>query len=226
MPWNRFNPTGKTTKRGKNIMMTSITRRSVSWIFLFTLFTTFSTAASARVSVDQPAPDFTAVDSSGKEHRLSDFRGKTVVLEWTNHDCPYVRKHYDSGNMQALQKSATGKGIVWLSIISSAPGKQGHVSAEEANSLTSSRNAAPTAVLLDESGEVGRLYGAKTTPHMYIIDAGGKLVYMGGIDSIPSTSTDDIARATNYVDVALSALSGGQPIEDAVTRPYGCSVKY
>lgn len=207
-------------------MMTSITRRSVSWIFLLTLLTTFSMAANARVSVNQPAPDFTAVDSNGKEHRLSDFRGKTVVLEWTNHDCPYVRKHYDSGNMQALQKTATGKGIVWLSIISSAPGKQGHVSGAEANRLTSSRNAAPTAVLLDESGEIGRLYGAKTTPHMYIIDDGGELVYMGGIDSIPSSDTNDIARATNYVDVALNALSSGQPIEDAVTRPYGCSVKY
>ena len=207
-------------------MMTSMTRRSVSWIFLLTLFTTFSMAANARVSVNQPAPDFTAVDSNGKQHRLSDFKGKTVVLEWTNHDCPYVRKHYDSGNMQALQKTATGKGIVWLSIISSAPGKQGHVSGAEANTLTSSRNASPTAVLLDERGEIGRLYGAKTTPHMYIIDAGGKLVYMGGIDSIPSTDTNDIARATNYVDVALKALSSGQPIEDAVTRPYGCSVKY
>lgn len=226
MPWIRFNPTGKATKRGKNIMMTSITRRSVSWIVLITLFTAFSMAANARVSVNQPAPDFTAVDSNGKEHRLSDFRGKTVVLEWTNHDCPYVRKHYDSGNMQALQKTATGKGIVWLSIISSAPGKQGHVSRAEANRLTSSRNAAPTAVLLDESGKIGRLYGAKTTPHMYIIDDGGELVYMGGIDSIPSTDTNDIARATNYVDAALNALSSGQPIEDAVTRPYGCSVKY
>ena len=207
-------------------MMTLITGRSVSWIFLLTLLTTFSMAANARVSVNQPAPDFTAVDSNGKEHRLSDFKGKTVVLEWTNHDCPYVRKHYDSGNMQALQKTATGKGVVWLSIISSAPGKQGHVSGAEANRLTSSRNAAPTAVLLDESGEIGRLYGAKTTPHMYIIDEGGELVYMGGIDSIPSTDTNDIARATNYVDAALNALSSGQPIEDAVTRPYGCSVKY
>ena len=207
-------------------MMTSITRRSVSWIVLITLFTTFSMAANARVSVNQAAPDFTAVDSNGKEHRLSDFKGKTVVLEWTNHDCPYVRKHYDSGNMQALQKTATGKGIVWLSIISSAPGKQGHVPGAEANRLTSSRNAAPTAVLLDESGEIGRLYGAKTTPHMSIIDEGGELVYMGGIDSISSTDTNDIARATNYVDAALNALSSGQPIEDAVTRPYGCSVKY
>ena len=207
-------------------MMTSITRRSVSWIVLITLFTTFSMAANARVSVNQAAPGFTAVDSNRKEHRLSDFKGKTVVLEWTNHDCPYVRKHYDSGNMQALQKTATGKGIVWLSIISSAPGKQGHVSGAEANRLTSSRNAAPTAVLLDEGGEIGGLYGAKTTPHMYIIDEGGELVYMGGIDSISSTDTNDIARATNYVDVALNALSSGQPIEDAVTRPYGCSVKY
>jgi hypothetical protein len=207
-------------------MMTSITKRTVSWIFLLTLFTAFSMTANARVSVNQPAPDFTATDSNGKEHRLSDFKGKTVVLEWTNHDCPYVRKHYDSGNMQALQKAATGKGVVWLSVISSAPGKQGHVSGAQANTLTNSRNAAPTAVLLDESGDIGRLYGAKTTPHMYIVDAGGNLVYMGGIDNIPSTDTDDIARATNYVDATLNALSSGQPVKDAVTRPYGCSVKY
>jgi hypothetical protein len=207
-------------------MMTPIGKRSISGIFLLTLFMAISTAANARVSVGQPAPDFTAVDSNGKQHRLSDFKGKTLVLEWTNHDCPYVRKHYDSGNMQALQKAATGKGVVWLSIISSAPGKQGHVPGEEANRLTSTRNASPTAVLLDESGDIGRLYGAKTTPHMYVIDSAGTLVYMGGIDSIPTTDQDDIQRATNYVDAALSALSSGQPVKEAVTRPYGCSVKY
>jgi peroxiredoxin len=200
--------------------------RIVRWTIYFTLIAAFSMNANAGVSVNQPAPDFTAVDSNGNEHSLSDFRGRTVVLEWTNHDCPYVRKHYNSGNMQALQKAATQNGVIWLSIISSAPGKQGHVSGEEANRLTRERNATPTAVLLDESGQIGRLYGAKTTPHMYIIDPEGTLVYMGGIDSIPSANPEDIPRATNYVDVALRSMSSGQPVQDNITRPYGCSVKY
>lgn len=200
--------------------------RIVRWSILFTIIAAFTMNANAGTSVNQPAPDFTAIDSNGNQHSLSDFRGKTVVLEWTNHDCPYVRKHYDSGNMQALQKAATGKGVVWLTIISSAPGKQGHVSGKEANMLTQKRNASPTAVLLDESGQIGRMYGAKTTPHMYIIDPEGALVYMGGIDSIPSTKQSDIPNATNYVDVALRSMSNGQPIKDSITRPYGCSVKY
>jgi hypothetical protein len=157
---------------------------------------------------------------------LSQYRGKTVVLEWTNHDCPYVRKHYQSGNMQKLQKAAISDGIVWLSIISSAPGKQGHVSGVEANALTSQRNASPSAVILDEKGDIGRLYGAKTTPHMYIIDPKGTLVYMGGIDNIPSSNQADIDRATNYVSAALQSLKEGKVITDNVTRPYGCSVKY
>ncbi len=198
----------------------------VKWALLLTLLTAFSMTANASISVNKPAPDFTAIDSNGNKHALSDFRGKTVVLEWTNHDCPYVRKHYDSGNMQALQKSATGNGVVWFSVISSAPGKQGHVSGKKANMLTDKRQAAPTAVLLDESGKIGRMYGAKTTPHMYIIDPGGILVYMGGIDNIVSANPRDISKATNYVDVALRAMSDGQPIKNSVTRPYGCSVKY
>lgn len=187
---------------------------------------TFSFTATAQVSIDQPAPDFTGVDSNGNKQTLSQYKGKTVVLEWTNHQCPYVRKHYESNNMQTLQKEATGAGIVWLSIISSAPGKQGHVSASEANSLTRSRNASPSAVILDPKGEIGRLYGAKTTPHMFIIDPSGNLVYMGGIDSIPSSNRADIAAATNYVKAALDSLAEGKPIVDNVTRPYGCSVKY
>ena len=182
--------------------------------------------AQANVEVGKPAPDFSGVDSDGNMQTLSQYKGKTVVLEWTNHDCPYVRKHYHSGNMQALQKEATSKGIIWLSIISSAPGKQGHVSAAQANELTKSRNAAPTAVILDESSAIGRLYGAKTTPHMYIINPAGDLVYMGGIDNIASSNEDDIPKATNYVKVALQDLAEGKPIADQVTRPYGCSVKY
>lgn len=182
--------------------------------------------ALAAVGVGKPAPDFTGVDSNGQSHRLSDFKGKTVVLEWTNHDCPFVVKHYSTGNMQALQREATGDGIVWLSIISSAPGKQGHVSPEQANELTASRKAAPSAVILDTSGDIGRLYGAKTTPHMYVIDGSGTLVYMGGIDDRPSSRKGDIEGANNYVRTALNELAAGKPVTDASTRPYGCSVKY
>ena len=193
---------------------------------LLSLLTVFSLAAHAGVSVGQPAPDFTGIDSNGNQHTLSQYKGKTVVLEWTNHDCPYVKKHYNSGNMQTLQKQATADGVVWLSIISSSPGKQGHVSGGKANDLTRSRNAAPTAVILDETSAIGRLYGAKTTPHMYIIDKTGQLVYMGGIDSIPSSDEADIAGAKNYVRAALDAMTAGKTIEDSITRPYGCSVKY
>ena len=193
---------------------------------LLGIVTAFSLSAYASVNVGQPAPDFTGVDSNGNQHTLSLYHGKTVVLEWTNHDCPYVKKHYNSGNMQQPQKQATTDGVVWLSIISSRPGKQGHVSGGKANDLTRSRNAAPTAVILDETSAIGRLYGAKTTPHMYIIDKTGQLVYMGGIDSIPSSDEADIAGAKNYVRAALDAMTAGKTIEDSITRPYGCSVKY
>jgi peroxiredoxin len=193
---------------------------------LLGIVTAFSLAAHAGVRVGQPAPDFTGVDSNGNQHTLSQYKGKTVVLEWTNHDCPYVKKHYNSGNMQKLQQQASADGVVWLSVISSRPGKQGHVSGAKANKLTQSRNAAPTAVILDETSEIGLLYGAKTTPHMYIIDKTGELVYMGGIDSIPSSDEADITGARNYVRVALDAMAAGKAIEDSVTRPYGCSVKY
>jgi peroxiredoxin len=186
----------------------------------------WASAAGAAPEIGAPAPAFTGVDTSGKRHALSDYRGKPVVLEWTNHDCPYVRKHYRSGNMQQQQRAATGQGTVWLSIISSAPGKQGHVTPAQADALTASRNAAPTAVILDEKGDIGRLYGAKTTPHMYIVDVDGDLAYMGGIDSIPSTDPADIAKAAQYVPQALSQLTNGEPLAPAVTRPYGCSVKY
>jgi peroxiredoxin len=198
----------------------------VYWLLLLSLLNLITFAAQAGVIINQPAPDFSGIDSNGNTQNLSQYKGKTVVLEWTNHDCPYVRKHYQSNNMQSLQKEATDAGIVWLSIISSAPGKQGHVSAHEANGLTVKRNASPSAVILDEQGEIGRLYGAKTTPHMYIIDPGGKLVYMGGIDSIPSSNAEDITAATNYVKAALESLNDGEPIASNVTRPYGCSVKY
>jgi hypothetical protein len=185
-----------------------------------------STAAVAAPKVGAPAPDFTVTDSQGKTHSLSQYRGKPVVLEWTNHDCPFVVKHYKSGNMQSLQKAASEKDVVWLTLISSAPGKQGHVSGAKADELTASRNAAPAAVLFDPDGKVGRAYDARTTPHMYIIDPKGALVYMGGIDSIPSADPADIPKATPYVKVALDEVLAGKPVSDPVTRPYGCSVKY
>ena len=208
------------------IRSTIESHKPVYWLLLLSLLNLMTFAAQAGVTINQPAPDFSGIDSNGNTQSLSQYQGKTVVLEWTNHDCPYVRKHYQSNNMQSLQKEATSAGIVWLSIISSAPGKQGHVSAREANNLTEKRNASPSAVILDEQGQIGRLYGAKTTPHMYIIDPGGKLVYMGGIDNIPSSDAADIAAATNYVKVALESLNDGKPITNNVTRPYGCSVKY
>jgi peroxiredoxin len=181
--------------------------------------------AGAAPTIGQPAPDFTGTDSSGNTHTLSDFRGKVVVLEWTNHECPYTVKHYEAGAMQALQKQATGDGAVWLSVISSAPGTQGYVTADQATSLTRSRDAAPTAVLLDPEGDIGKRYDAKTTPHMYVIDGDGTLVYMGAIDD-DSSSRGDPAKADNHVRAALADLAAGQPVKTAVTRPYGCTVKY
>ncbi|MEO0882377.1 MAG: redoxin domain-containing protein [Pseudomonadota bacterium] len=184
--------------------------------------------ANADIVTNETAPAFTGQTSAGETISLEDFAGKTVVLEWTNHGCPFVQKHYDQSfqNMQGLQADAASDEIVWLSVISSAPGKQGHVTPEEANDLTTSRGATPAAIILDESGDLGRLYGAKTTPHMYVITGDGTLVYQGAIDSIKSASTSDIPDAENYVTAALDALATGAPVETAQTRPYGCSVKY
>ncbi len=183
-------------------------------------------SAATEVKIGAPAPNFTAVDSNGKNHNLSDFKGKTVVLEWTNHDCPFVKKHYETNNMQKLQKSATSQGVIWLSIISSAPGQQGFVNGAKANELTKSRNAAPTAVILDPDGNLGKLYGARTTPHMFVIAPNGNLAYMGAIDDKPSANKDDVATAKNFVAEALSAIKAGKPVAVATTQPYGCSVKY
>lgn len=182
--------------------------------------------AAAAPEVGKAAPAFTGTDTTGKTWNLADLRGTPVILEWTNHDCPYVVKHYESGNMQALQQEATAAGYTWLSVISSAPGKQGHVSADQADELTESRGAAPTAVLLDPEGNIGKAYGARTTPHMYVIDADGTLVYMGGIDDKPTTKVADVEGAENYVRLAMADLAAGEPVGKAVTRPYGCSVKY
>ncbi|MGE5616280.1 MAG: thioredoxin family protein [Bacillota bacterium] len=193
---------------------------------LIAIATVACSTASAAPKVGEPAPLFTATDSNGKPVALADYKGKYVVLEWTNNECPFVQKHYRTHNMQDQQKDATSKGVVWLSIISSAPGKQGHVDGATANKLTKERGASPTAVLLDENGEVGRLYGAKTTPHMFIVDPNGKLIYAGGIDSIASADDEDLPKATQYVRVALTEAMSGKPVSQPVTANYGCSVKY
>lgn len=182
--------------------------------------------AVQAAQVGQPAPAFTLKDTHGTAHNLSDFKGKTVVLEWINHECPFVLKHYSGGAMQALQKEYSGKGVVWLSICSSAPGKQGHMSPEQWNKTTAEKGAAPTAVLLDEDGAIGKLYQAKTTPHMYVINPEGVLVYAGAIDSIKSTNAADIPKATNYVKAALDEVLAGKPVTTASTEAYGCSIKY
>lgn len=180
----------------------------------------------AGPEVGKPAPDFVGVDSNGKEVALADLRGKTVVLEWTNEGCPYVKKHYKSDNMQTLQKEAVADDVVWVSVISSAPGKQGYVTPEEGNAIIEKYNASPTHLVLDPEGTIGRAYDARTTPHMYVIDAEGELVYMGGIDDKPTTSQADIEGANNYVRAALTDLKNDKPVATPATRPYGCSVKY
>ncbi len=185
-----------------------------------------SDTRAAAPEVGKPAPAFTTKDMSGKERSLAEFKGKYVVLEWHNQSCPFVKKHYDSGNMQKLQKELTGKGVVWLSIISSAPGKQGYVTTEEEAKYLAEKQASPTAVLFDPEGTVGQAYGAKTTPHMYVIDDKGVLVYAGAIDDNPSSDAADAATATNYVRAAYDEASAGKPVTTASTAPYGCGVKY
>ena len=183
-------------------------------------------AWAAPAKVGATAPAFSATATSGKSASLADYAGKIVVLEWTNHECPYVRKHYESGNMQTFQKEATGQGVIWLTIISSAAGEQGNVSSSRADELTKSRGAAPTAVLLDPTGVVGKMYGATNTPHMYVIDKAGVLQYAGAIDDKPTTRQSDIPGAHNYVRAALESVAAGQPVKTPVTRAYGCTVKY
>jgi peroxiredoxin len=180
----------------------------------------------AAAKVGAPAPAFTLPATAGNPVSLADYRGKLVVLEWTNHECPYVRKHYETSNMQALQKEATGQGAIWLTLISSAPGEQGHVSPAQANELTTGRKAAPTAVLIDAKGTAGKAYGATNTPHMYVIDKNGVLVYAGAIDDRPTSRRSDVQGAQNYVREALQAVASGQPVKTATTRAYGCTVKY
>ncbi|MEZ5946485.1 MAG: redoxin domain-containing protein [Hyphomonas sp.] len=184
--------------------------------------------ASVGAQPGDPAPGFTAMNSYGEQVSLADFAGKTVVLEWTNDGCPFVRKHYTRppGNMQALQADAAANDVVWLTVISSATGKQGYADGDRANQLTEDRHAAPAHVILDPSGTLGRLYDAKTTPHMFIVAPDGVLAYQGAIDSEASASSGDIEGATNYVSAALASLAAGESVDPASTKPYGCSVKY
>jgi peroxiredoxin len=191
-----------------------------------TVAVTFLSLHAYAVRIGDSAPDFKGTDSNGNTQSLSQYKGKYVVLEWTNHDCPFTRKHYAAGNMQSLQKEWTAKGIVWLSIISSAPGEQGYMTAPEENSYLREVHAAPTAAILDPAGAIGREYEAKTTPHIFIIDPAGKVIYEGAIDDHPSADPEDIKSSKNYVSEALSQSLAGQPVATAVTRPYGCSVKY
>lgn len=197
-----------------------------SFLSLGVLATLAVTLVAYAVRVGNAAPDFTGTDSNGKTQKLSEYHGKYVVLEWTNNGCPYTQKHYESGNMQALQKEWTAKGVVWFTVLSSAPGEQGYMTASQENAYVGKEHAAPTAVLLDPTGAIGHAYEAKTTPHMFVIDPSGKLIYAGAIDDHATTDPEDIKSSKNYVSDALSESMAGKPVATAYTRPYGCSVKY
>lgn len=189
-------------------------------------FTVVSAHRAPGVTVGEAAPNWTLPATTGKTHQLSEFKGKFVVMEWFNKDCPFVKKHYGSGNMQKLQAWAKEKGVVWLSVISSAPGKQGYIEASEGDAVMKERKMSSAALLLDSDGKVGKLYQAKTTPHIFIVDPKGKLVYNGAIDDTPSANPADIANAKPLVKLALEEALAGKPITTAVSQPYGCSVKY
>jgi peroxiredoxin len=198
-----------------------------SWLLTSVLLSHTAMAGIGNgVRVGGAAPGFTAADSQGKTESLDQYRGKFVVLEWHNQGCPYTKKHYESGNMQALQKEWTAKGVVWLTVISSAPGEQGYVTAGQENEYLQNMHAAPTAVLLDSNGKIGRLYDAKTTPQMVVIDPAGKVIYDGAIDDKPTPDPGDVKGAKNYVSEALTAAMAGKPVATPYTRPYGCSVKF
>jgi hypothetical protein len=215
-------------EKGRLEMRTATARRTFALTAALAMVALVAgpTRARAEATVGSPAPAFTLPDTNGQTRSLSDYQGKFVVIEWVNHECPFVKKHYGSGNMQKLQKKYVDEGVVWLSINSSAPGKQGNYTAAEWNELTRAKGASPTAVLLDPDGKVGRAYGAKTTPHMYVVDPKGTVIYAGGIDDKPSTDQADIPTAKNYVDAALTEAIAGKPITVASSVPYGCSVKY
>ena len=201
-------------------------KRSILFPITIALILCAAPLLIAAAKVGDAAPDFTATASSGKTYRLSSNLGKYVVLEWHNNGCPYVGKQYNSGNMQRLQKEWTAKGVVWFTILSSAPGKQGYVTASEENGYLEKMHAAPTAALLDPTGEIGHLYDAKTSPQMVVINPQGIVIYDGAIDDKPTTDLADVPGATNYVNLALEEAMAGKKIETPATRPYGCSVKY
>lgn len=201
------------------------TQRVVAAAVITTAFSLAAVAADPP-KIGAPAPDFTATDVDGHQRRLSEFKGKTVVLEWHNQSCPFVKKHYGTGNMQRLQRELTGQGAVWLTIISSAPGKQGYVTPTQEQEYLKTQQASPTAVLLDPDGAVGRLYGAKTTPHMFVVDPQGTLVYAGAIDDRSTPDPEDVNGARNYVEAAFADVKAGRPVGVGSTAPYGCSVKY
>ncbi len=198
----------------------------MTFLRIFPLLLAFVAAPALAVSIGQPAPDFSLVDSNGTAHALTDYKGKIVVLEWNNPGCPFVKKHYSSGNIPKQQAEATSNGVIWLTINSGAPGKEGHVDGPAANALVAGYHAKPTAYLLDSDGKVGHLYGAKTTPHLFVIDEKGVLRYNGGIDSIASVDKDDLAKATQYVPQAIGEIKGGKTVSVPTSEPYGCSVKY
>lgn len=200
--------------------------KNLTSMMVLAMFTAMTSAAFAQVDNGKTAPGFELKSSAGKTVKLADYKGKYVVLEWTNQECPFVKKHYGPANMQELQKKYTEKGVVWLSICSSAPGKQGHQSANSWNDTIKDMKMSSTAVLMDEDGAVGKLYGAKTTPHMFIIAPDGNVIYQGAIDSIKSPRSADISSATNYVAEALDAHMAGKEVPNPITKPYGCSVKY
>ena len=193
---------------------------------LLALALTLTAIPAIAVAPGTPAPEFKGTDSNGTQHSLSEYRGKYVVLEWANKGCPYDQKHYLSGSMESLQKEWTAKGVIWLSVISSAPGEQGYVTGAQENEYIKSMHVASTAVLLDPTGSIARLYEAKTTPHMFVIDPTGKLIYERAIDNKPTTDQADLKGADNYVNDALNASMSGKPVAVESTRPYGCSVKY
>ncbi len=187
---------------------------------------TSSDSEKAGAVVGQQAPDFSVVDAHGNMHSLSDFEGQYVILEWLNHGCPFVRKHYDGNNMQELQQRYTEKGVVWLSVVSSAPGTQGYMEPEETLQTAAEKGAAPTAILLDVDGTMGRAYDARVTPHMYIINPEGVLEFNGAIDDRPTARARDLEGAHNYVVAAMTSLLNGEPVEVTTNTPYGCTVKY
>ncbi|MBU2491780.1 MAG: thioredoxin family protein [Bacteroidetes bacterium] len=199
-------------------------RTKVVLFFLFLFLININ--ASDKAEVGKAAPDFNLTGSDGQYYALSNYKDKFIVLEWNNFDCPFVKKHYDSKNMQTLQKKYTDKGVIWLTINSSAKGKQGFYPPYKLNNKIKEYEANITGYLLDNGGTVGKKYGAKTTPHMYVINPEGILIYAGGIDDIPSTDIDDIKKAKNYVSAALDAAMEGKPVEVKTSQPYGCSVKY